>query len=71
MTNHFYTSVINSGTVTIFTSISMTVINTGGLIFSIWLPNWLVSWAIVCTYVYFFAPMVGNFIKKHNKKGAI
>ena len=23
-----------------------------------WLPNWLVSWVIVCTYVYFVAPLI-------------
>jgi hypothetical protein len=55
---HLLTSVINSGGVTVFTSFAMTLKNTGGLEFMVWLPNWLISWAIVCTYVYFIAPIV-------------
>ena len=68
MKSHFYTSVINSGSVTVFTSIAMTLKNTNSLNFSIWLSNWLISWAIVCTYVYFAAPIVGNFVRKYNER---
>lgn len=67
MKSHFYTSVINSGLVTVFTSLAMTLKNIGNLNFSAWLPNWLISWAIVFTYVYFVAPIVGNLVRKYNE----
>ena len=59
---HFLTSVVNSGTVTVFTSLAMTLKNTGSIEFTVWLPNWLISWLIVCTYVYFVAPKIGKYI---------
>ena len=57
---HFLTSLVNSGAVTVFTSLAMTVKNTGTIHFAVWLPNWLISWLIVCTYVYFVAPKVSE-----------
>ena len=68
MKSHFYTSVVNSGAVTVFTSVAMTLKNIGSLDFSIWLLNWIISWAIVCTYVYFVAPIIGNFVRRHNER---
>ena len=59
---HFLTSLVNSGVVTVFTSLAMTLKNTGLIEFGIWLPNWLISWSIVCTYVYFVAPKIGKWI---------
>lgn len=61
---HFLTSLANSGAVTVFTSLAMTLKNTGAIQFSVWLPNWLISWAIVCTYVYFVAPNVSEYIRE-------
>lgn len=61
---HFLTSLVNSGAVTVFTSLAMTAKNTGSIEFSIWLPNWLISWSIVCTYVYFVAPRVSEWIRE-------
>lgn len=54
---HLLTSIINSGLVTVLTSMAMTMLN-NTLTLAHWLPNWLISWAIVCTYVYFLAPIV-------------
>lgn len=59
---HFLTSLVNSGAVTIFTSLAMTLKNTGSIHFVVWLPNWLISWSIVCAYVYFVAPKVSEWI---------
>lgn len=59
---HFLSSLANSGAVTIFTSLAMTLKNRGMIEFDIWLPNWLISWSIVCTYVYFVAPKVSRYI---------
>lgn len=59
---HLYTSVINSGLVTVLTSAAMTVKNSSTPSLLLWLGNWLISWAIVCTYVYFVAPIVHNYI---------
>lgn len=59
---HLYTSIINSGLVTIFTSAAMTIKNSSTPSLSVWFINWICSWAIVCTYVYFFAPKVHKFI---------
>lgn len=61
---HFLTSLVNSGAVTVFTSLAMTLKNTGTLTFSVWLSNWLISWVIVCTYVYFVAPKVSEWIRE-------
>jgi hypothetical protein len=54
---HFLISLVNSGLVTILTSLAMTLINST-LTLDHWLPNWLVSWFIVCNYVYWLAPKV-------------
>lgn len=54
---HLYTSIINSGLVTVLTSTAMTYVNSS-LTLAHWLPNWLISWFIVCNYVYWFAPIV-------------
>ena len=54
---HLLTSLVNSAVVTLFTSVTMTYLNST-LTFAHWLPNWLVSWMIVYTYVYFVAPWV-------------
>ena len=61
---HFVTSLVNSGAVTVVTSLVMTVKNTGALRFAVWLPNWLISWSIVCAYVYFVAPKVSEWIRE-------
>ena len=61
---HFLNSVVNSGAVTVFTSLAMTAINAPAVSVYVWLPNWLVSWSIVFTYVYFVAPRVAQFIVK-------
>lgn len=63
---HFLTSLINSGCVTVLTSLAMTVKNTGHLQFTVWLPNWLISWAIVCAYVYLVAPIVSQWVHSKN-----
>jgi hypothetical protein len=57
MKPHLITSLVNSGIVTVFTSLAMTYRNSH-LELAIWLPNWLISWVIVCAYVYYFAPVV-------------
>ena len=61
---HFLNSLINSGAVTVLTSLVMTEINASRFGFYVWFSNWLISWAIVFTYVYFFAPQVTKFIIK-------
>jgi hypothetical protein len=63
---HFLTSLINSGAVTVLTSLAMTFKNTGAIEFAVWLPNWLISWSIVCTYVYFAAPKVLEWIHERH-----
>ena len=60
--HHFLTSVVNSGCVTVCTSLAMTYLN-NTLTMAHWLPNWLISWAIVCTYVYFIAPRISDYIR--------
>ena len=57
---HLLTSVINSGLVTIATSLAMTVKNSSDPHFLVWLTNWLVSWAIVCSFVYWCAPWISK-----------
>jgi len=59
---HFLTSLVNSGAVTVFTSLAMTFKNIGAIESTVWLTNWLVSWSIVCAYVYFVAPTVSEYI---------
>ena len=61
---HFLNSLINSGAVTVFTSLAMTAINAPAVSMYIWLPNWIISWSIVFAYVYFVAPQVAQFIVK-------
>ena len=61
---HFLTSLINSGMVTILTSLSMTYINVGSIAFNVWLINWLVSWGIVFAYVFFIANHIKHVIYK-------
>jgi len=61
---HFLTSLANSGVVTVFTSLAMTLKNIGIIEFTVWLPNWLISWPIVFTYVYFVAPKVSEWIRE-------
>ncbi len=61
---HFLNSLVNSGAVTVFTSLAMTAINARTMSVYVWLPNWLVSWSIVFTYVYFVAPHVAKYIMK-------
>lgn len=41
----------------------MTKVNLGYVVFDKWLPNWLISWAIVFLYVAFIAPQVTHSIK--------
>ena len=48
--------------VTVLTSLAMTVKNTDALEFRVWLPNWIISWVIVCTFVYFVAPVVSAWV---------
>ena len=61
---HLYTSVVNSGLVTVLTSIAMTSINSS-LTLEHWLPNWIVSWFIVANYVYWLAPKISIWIYSH------
>lgn len=61
---HLYTSVVNSGLVTVLTSIAMTSINSS-LTLEHWLPNWIVSWFIVANYVYWLAPKISIWIRSH------
>ena len=42
----------------------MTLKNIGFIEFGTWFPNWIISWSIVFTYVYFIAPIVTQFIIK-------
>ena len=64
---HFLSNLINSGVVTILTSLAMTAINARTTSVYIWLPNWIVSWSIVFSYVYFVAPYVSEYIVKKVK----
>lgn len=57
---HFITSLINSGLVTILTSLAMTYKATGTIDPFLWLGNWLISWFIVCNYVYWIAPKIAR-----------
>ena len=57
MIKHLITSVVNSGLVTILTSVAMTFLNST-LTMAHWLPNWLISWFIVCNFVYWLAPWI-------------
>ena len=61
---HLITSILNSGFVTVVTSLAMTWKNNGSIEFAVWLPNYLISWAIVCMYVYFIAPGVSQQVNK-------
>lgn len=63
-TNHFLISLVNSGAVTVFTSLAMTLKNTGVIEFTTWLPNWVISWSIVFTYVYFVASKISEYIRE-------
>jgi len=42
----------------------MTLVNTGQILFNIWIINWIVSWYIVFVYVYFIAPLIVQQITK-------
>lgn len=57
---HFIISLINSGAVTILTSLAMTYKATHGVDLFLWVGNWLISWAIVCNYVYWIAPKISE-----------
>ena len=61
---HFLTSLINSGLVTILTSLAMTYKATGGIDPILWVGNWLISWFIVCNYVYWIAPKIARKINE-------
>lgn len=61
---HFLNSLINSGAVTVFTSLAMTAVNTRIFSVYVWFPNWIISWSIVFVYVYFVAPQVTKYIIK-------
>lgn len=58
---HLITSIVNSGLVTLLTSLAMTHLNST-LTLAHWLPNWLVSWFIVCNFVYWIAPVIKGWI---------
>lgn len=57
---HCLTSIINSGLVTILTSLAMTLINSPVFYVDTWGRNWIISWAIVFSYVYLIAPRVAR-----------
>lgn len=57
MKNHLRTSLVNSGIVTVCTSLAMTLKNSDITVL-LWGSNWLVSWTIVFLYVYFIAPRI-------------
>lgn len=61
---HFIISLVNSGLVTILTSLAMTYKNVTTINFLVWLTNWLISWSIVFTFVYFAAPKIAQTILK-------
>ena len=65
---HLLISATNSGLVTILTSLTMTKVNLGYVVFDKWLPNWLISWAIVFLYVAFIAPQVTHSIKNRRSR---
>lgn len=67
MIKHFLTSLVNAGMVTIFTSLTMTYINTSEFIVGVWFTNWLISWSIVFTYVFIFANKIKNLIYGEEK----
>ena len=60
---HLIHSVVNSGLVTVFTSLAMIHINSV-LTLAVWLPNWLISWFIVANYVYWIAPRINRWIDR-------
>jgi hypothetical protein len=57
---HLITSITNSGLVTILTSLAMTMINSPVFYADTWGRNWIISWAIVFSYVYVVAPRVAR-----------
>lgn len=65
---HFLSSLVNSGQVTVLTSLTMTALNASSFTFTTWVVNWVISWSIVFTYVYFVASKVTQFIIKHIKE---
>lgn len=65
MNLHFVTSLINSGLVTIATSLAMTYKNADSPHFLLWVTNWLVSWIIVCAFVYYLAPKIAAILKQY------
>ena len=60
---HLLISATNSGLVTILTSLTMTKVNIGYVIFDKWLLNWLISWGIVFCYVAFIAPRITGYYR--------
>lgn len=60
---HLTVSVVNSGIVTLCTSLAMTIRN-NTLTFEHWWPNWLISWAIVFTFVYVVAGRIKGYVDR-------
>lgn len=65
---HLAISATNSGLVTVLTSLTMTKVNLGYIIFERWFPNWLISWAIVFCYVAFVSPQVTGYFRNITSK---
>jgi hypothetical protein len=60
---HFIVSTVNSGLITLCTSLAMTARNST-LTVAHWWPNWLISWAMVFTFVYLFAGRIKGYIDR-------
>lgn len=60
---HFIVSTVNSGLITLCTSLAMTARNSS-LTLEHWWPNWLISWAMVFTFVYLFAGRIKGLLDR-------
>jgi hypothetical protein len=61
---HLIISLTNSGLVTIMTSLAMTYKALHTIDPLVWLSNWLISWFIVCNFVYWIAPKIAKRINE-------
>jgi len=60
---HFIVITVNSGLITLCTSLAMTARNSS-LTLEHWWPNWLISWAMVFTFVYLFAGRIKGLLDR-------
>jgi hypothetical protein len=61
---HLITSLVNSGLVTVLTSLAMTAVN-NTVTLAHWFPNWIISWFIVFNFVYWLAPHISRWINRY------